>query len=122
MFNYELFRKVVAPEYASMNDADIDLFNVEAELEISESFFGDLYPRVWCLVTAHIISMSKRSLAGSNGAGSAEIKKIKVGDLEREFNVSSDAKVATDPYNLTSYGKEYKRLRGKVVKAPRYVC
>ena len=119
MLNYDLFRVVVAPEYAALSNATLDIFAAEAELEVSVKAFGKRYPRAVALITAHLINMSKRSEDGSSSS-SGELKKIKVGDLEREFAVSSDSK-SSGSYNLTTYGKEFLRLRKQSLMGPKFV-
>ena len=120
MLNYDLFRVVVAPEYAALSNATLDIFAAEAEIEISVKAFGKRYPRAVALITAHLINMSKRSEDGSSSS-SGELKKIKVGDLEREFAVSSADSKSNGSYNLTTYGKEFLRLRKQSLMGPKFV-
>lgn len=116
MINLELFRKVVAIEFAAMTDDDITMFSNEAEIELSEKVFGSRYPRAVCLITAHLISMSK--LNSASGAVNP-LKRTKVGDLEREYAVSVEGQ--NDSFNLTPYGKEFVRLRRQILMTPRFV-
>lgn len=117
--NYELFRKVVAPEYADKTDAELDLFAAEAECEVSQKKWGCRYDRAVALITAHLIAMSERSSSNGN-AGTGQLKKVKVGQLEREFDVGSGTS-SDDSYNLTIYGKEFIRIRKQVLKGPIFV-
>lgn len=116
--NYELFRTVVAPEFAAKADADLDVFAEEAELEISEKAFKKLYPRAVALITAHLIKMSE--LSNSPNGSTGELKKVKVGDISREYAVG-ESQADGDTYALTVYGKEYLRLRSKLLKTPMFV-
>lgn len=114
--NLVLFRTVVAPEFAAMTDPEITAFGDEAEIELSEKAFGNRYPRAVCLITAHLIAMSK--LKSASGAVNP-LKRTKVGDLEREYAVSVEGQ--NDSFNLTPYGKEFVRLRRQVLMTPRFV-
>ena len=120
MLNYELFRKVVAPEYADMLDADLDPFASEAECEIAKSKWGCRYDRAVALITAHLIAISKRPEGFGGNAATGELKKVKVGDLEREFQSSSSNDDSA--YGLTIYGKEFIRIRKQILKGPIFVC
>jgi len=120
MLNYNLFRIVVAPEYAAMSNGELDVFATEAEIEVSKKTFGKHHPRALALITAHLINMSKRSADGSSST-TGELKKVKVGDLEREFAVNAADAKSGGSYNLTTYGKEFIRIRKQVLKGPKFV-
>lgn len=122
MLNYDLFRKVVAPEFSDVNtypNSTLDLFAAEAECEVSATAWGCRYDRAVALITAHLISMSKKSSEGGSG-GTGQIKKVKVGQLEREYDVGSGSD-SSNSYNLTVYGKEFLRLRKQILKGPIFV-
>ena len=118
-FNEILFKTVVAPEFKTKTLAQLTPFIDEAELEVSEKKWGKFHPRAWGLMTAHLQKMFDISKNGQSSGGNAQIKKTKVGKLEREFAVS-DSK-SNDTLQLTIYGKEYKRLRKKIIKGPLFV-
>lgn len=115
-----LFRTVVAPEFAAKTDGEIELFQSEAEIEISEKKFLSRYPRAVALMTAHLMVMSDRSIAKKASSGQGPLKKTKVGQLEREFAVSTSDK-SNESILLTDYGKEFIRLRKQVLKGPLFV-
>lgn len=122
MLNYELFRKVVAPEYADKTDAELDLFANEAECEVSESKWGCKYDRAVALITAHLIAMSERAKnSGTGSSGTGQLTKVKVGQLERTFDAGSDVEKKDGSYNLTIYGKEFIRIRKQLLKGPIFV-
>lgn len=120
MIDLALFRVVVAPEFAAMTDDQINLFGTEAEIEVAERIFGPRYPRACCLITAHLIAMAKKAekLGGVNSTG--QVIKTKVGDLERQYSNDS-MNGAVNSYDLTSYGKEFKRLRQQCLMTPLFV-
>jgi len=118
--NYDLFRKVVAPEYASKSNDTLDLFAGEAEKEIAVSKWGNKYDRAVALITAHLIAMSERAEKLGNSA-TGQLKRTKVGQLEREFGAGSNTNDSGNPYDLTIYGKEFLRLRKQVLKGPVFV-
>ena len=120
MLNYDLFRKVVAPEYASMIDADLDVFAAEAEIEVSLKAFGKFYDRAVALITAHLIAMSERYKTMGGNSATGQLSKTKVGDLERQFLSSGDSG-KNGSYDLTTYGTEFIRIRKKVLMGPKFV-
>ena len=101
-----MFRKVVAKEYASRSDEDLNLFASEAALELNSEIFGDLYPRCLCLLTAHLIFVSERSAELTGVMESA-----KAGNVENKWKVAE----TNHDYSLSKYGQEYLRLRKQVV-------
>ena len=119
IFDYNLFRIVVAPEYADESDDTLDLFSAESALEVSETVWGKFHPRAWCLMTAHLLKMRDISVNGQSSTAQNQIKKTKVGDLEREYAVPENKK--TDSLSLTIYGQELKRLSKKVLTTPLFV-
>jgi hypothetical protein len=124
-FNIDLFKKVVAPEFEPREDLEIKLFADEAYLELSESVWGKRHPRAWCLITAHMMKLAEKTKAdgGDSSTGSVnELKRVKVGDLEREYAVPGKSNTNdADTYGLTLYGKEFLRLRKQVLMTPMFV-
>jgi len=121
--NYELFRVVVAPEYASKTDAILDLFAAEAECEIALAKWGKKYDRAVALITAHLIAMSERAKnSGTGTAGTGVVRKVKVGQLEREFDNGNGSEGSNEgSYDLTIYGKEFVRLKKQLLIGPIFV-
>lgn len=118
-FDKNLFDKLIAPEFAAIAINDLQIFIDAAELEVSVKKWGKYHPRAWGLMTAHLKKMFDISNTGQASSGNAQLKKVKVGDLEREFAVSETKN--KDTLELTIYGKEYIRLRKKILKAPIFV-
>lgn len=119
IFDETLFKTVVAPEFSSKTTTDLALFVSEALLEVSPTKWGKWHPRGWALMTAHLLKMQEVSASGQASGGNAQLKKTKVGNLEREFAVSQN--IEGDTLDLTIYGKELKRLRKRFLKAPLFV-
>lgn len=120
--NYDLFRTVVAPEFAAKADNELDPFASEAEIEVSQKAFGKRYDRAVALITAHLIVMSQKKSGNGGGAGATgEVESTKVGQLSRKFNVESSMTERGGSYNLTHYGKEFLRLRKQILKSPIFV-
>lgn len=110
--NLNLFRKVVAPDYAHRSDEDIQLFATEAQNELDEEAFGDLFPRALCLITAHLIFVSDRKPEIVGVVDSA-----RVGQLENRW--SNSDRLDQDPgYVISKYGREFLRLRKQAVVSP----
>ena len=113
-----LFDTVVAPEYAAKTDEQIEPFADEAELEVAPSKWGKFEPRGLALMTAHLMKMADISTAKASQSSGSRIKKVKVGDLAREYQ---DAKKGDDTLDLTTYGEEFKRLRKRILKGPIFI-
>ena len=116
--NATLFRTVVAPEYAAKTDDELEPFAAEAELEIAPSKWGKFEPRALALMTAHLLKMGDISAAKATQSSGSRIKKTKVGDLSREYQMSGKN---DDSLDLTTYGEELKRLRKRILKGPIFV-
>lgn len=120
MLNYDLFRLVVAPEYAAKTNNELDVFANEAEIEITVKVWKTRYDRGVALITAHLIAMSERPSNMGGNSATGQLIKTKVGDLERQFGkASNDGKNGS--YDLTTYGAEFLRLRRQVLKGPVFV-
>lgn len=111
-FDHDLFRDVVAKEYTAMEDADIDKFSQAALNEISEEFFGDLFARAWCNLTAHLIFLSDKE-----SQESGVLDKYKAGNIEKQF-MNQSRNSFDYSYEISSYGREYIRLRSLCPTTP----
>ena len=116
--NEHLFKVVVAPEFA--NEPNLDLFATEAECEVNINVWGCRYDRAVALITAHLIAMSKKSNGMGGSSVTGQLRKVKVGDLERDFASGSTAD-KNGSYDLTTYGAEFLRIRKQVLKGPRFI-
>jgi len=104
------------PEFSSVSDARIQLFIDDAELEVDETRWGDLYDKGVSYLTAHLLTIGE-STAGQTGGtvgGVAPIGSQNIGDVSVSWRHSSliDDKVAY--MNSTTYGQEYYRLMRRV--------
>lgn len=116
---YSLFRLVVAPEFKDRDDTEIDAYAAEAKNEITEFAWGKRYPRAIALLVAHMMSVGKKAeLEGSTGG---QVKRVKVGDLEREFNVPSLGSKNLSEDEQTRYIVELLRLRKQLVITPQFI-
>ncbi len=116
MLNYDLFKVVVAPEFAGKSNSTLDLFAAQAEIQITEKVWLTRYDMGVAYLTAHMITMADRNARSGGNKVTGELRKTKVGNLEREYAV--DDKNSDGAYNLTSYGKEFIRLRKQLVIGP----
>jgi hypothetical protein len=97
------------PEFDSVTDARVQLFIDDAELEVDEDRWGDLYDKGVCYLTAHLLYIAEQSSAGQ-GEGGGPLSTKTVGDVSLSFGsyLTADSKAAV--FNSTSYGQEYYRL------------
>ena len=64
--------KIRYPEFDSVDDVTVDRFIADAEQELAEACWGDLYERGVFALAAHFLSLDqKRQAAGSGGNGEA---------------------------------------------------
>lgn len=100
-------------EFASTSDARVQVYIDDAELEMNEAQWGDLYDRGLSALTAHLLSIADKN-AASGGAGTSLPGKVlgrSVGSVSTQFVGSTITKSTTVDYFLsTSYGTDYWRL------------
>lgn len=97
-------------EFASTDSSLITRKIAEAQARISESVYGALYDQAVMYLTAHLLAVQ-----ASGGSGSGPVKRIKVGDLEREYATPTSA--SSYDGATTSYWKEFKDISSRVAKA-----
>jgi hypothetical protein len=116
--DYDLFRNVVAPEYATKTNEELDPFAEQAEIEITDSVWKTRYDRGVALLTAHLIKVSELYQSQGGTSSSGQLVETKVGDLRRKF---AENKQSNGSYNLSTYGSEFLRLRKQVLMGPIFV-
>ena len=97
------------PEFDSVNDSRIQIFIDDAELELDEGRWGDLYDKGLSYLTAHLLYMGEQS-AGGSGAGLGPLSTKSIGDVSVSFGSYLAADNDANSFNSTSYGQEYYRL------------
>ena len=110
----------MAPEFAGLVDPSIidpiPALVILAELEVKADFWKDKTDHGVALLVAHMVAMGKKGGSGSNIGG---VKKLKVGQMEKEFaTVNTESLKAIES---TSYGLEFVRIRRTLVKSPFFV-
>lgn len=101
-------------------DAKLD----EARLQVKESVWGDRWDLGVSYLAAHLILLQKSaqgsSISGSRTVVSGPVTSERVGDLSRSYGTggSSSSTSASQSYDSTSYGREFKRLLGSIVTGP----
>ena len=113
--------KLRYPEFQAVSDALIQLVLDDAIGDVGDTWVEKDRARAQMLLTAHILTMEGepgRSEAGAAGAaaGTGQVKRDKVGDVETEFATpsSSGAGGSTlSSYGQTFYGQQYLELLRK---------
>lgn len=99
---------VIAPEFAfpAISASDFAAVLGDVLLEINVTFWGSqqMADRVTKYLVAHTLAMAHPELSGP-GPVSSET----VGEVSRSYAVGAPRE--PDTYDMTRYGKEYKRLR-----------
>jgi len=99
------------PELASVDENFYNTAKSSAELRVDLNVWGSKSDEGIKLLTAHIISLS--DISGSFG----QLKRSKVGDLEREYSGISDL------YGpVTIYYTEFCRLKSTLLISPFFIC
>lgn len=97
----------IAPELEGQ-EPRITIFIEYAKLDVAESVWRPKANLAVALLTAHMLTV-----LNGNGIGGETTKK-KLGDMEIEFSASK----SDDSLNMSSYGKEFLRLRKGLVLTP----
>lgn len=94
-------------EFASVEDTRVQLFIDDAELEMSESAWGNIYDKGLAYLTAHLLTISDLTASGNSGSLNALASRAVDGVSESFATPTMD-----DNNNIasTSYGQEYARL------------
>ena len=93
----EIFR-MIASEFASMTDEDVQKWLDLAAEFIDQETFGDKYDSAVAYYAAHLIKVE----SGNGTAGAIEEKKV--GDLRIKYHQGNEALMG---FNTTSYGQQY---------------
>lgn len=104
---YDLIQRY--PEFEKVDDEKIDLFLLDAQMEISPSRWGKLYQRGVLALAAHLLCLSLWTTQ-SNGAANRNLASENAGELSVSYAVPTLTGTDAD-YQLTAYGQEYLRLR-----------
>ena len=97
------------PEFEKVDYEKIDLFLLDAQMEISPSRWGKLYQRGVLALTAHLLRLNQLSTE-SQGEANRPLASESVGELSASYQPSTLTGTNAD-YQLTAYGQEYLRLR-----------
>lgn len=101
----------IAPELKSFiddNSCVVDLILADVASEVRQSVFGSKQERAQRYLAAHYLTLSNP--ATSSGS-SGPVTKEKVGDVEKSYGDSSNAKGAQIGLSETSYGRTYLQIR-----------
>lgn len=98
---------VIAPELASVSPGDFAAVLSDVLLETNNlSFWGSqqMQDRVTKLLVAHTLAIAHPELAGP-----AAVNMQRVGEITQSYAIAAPRD--PDQYDVTRWGKEYKRLR-----------
>lgn len=98
----------LAPEFAAVDSGRIDRLVSIAILQVNASRWLTKTDLGVAYLVCHMLK-----LAANFGSGVVTSKKI--GDLQVDYAVVG---ANTDPYSLTSYGIEFKRIRASIMAGP----
>lgn len=101
------------PEFSAIDDSRIQFFLDDAELEVGEAAWGDLYEKGVMLLAAHFLQLELERLDDDSSGSSTEnrVTSKKVGDVQVNFARATASDASEDWYLQTSYGAEYLRLK-----------
>jgi hypothetical protein len=102
------------PEFAVVSDTLVGLVLNEAIAQVGETWLERDRARAQMLLAAHNLTIEgepERSKTGHASAGTGNVKRIKVGDVETEFaSRSSSSGGSIGPHGETSYGQQFAAL------------
>lgn len=109
--------KIVAPEFGTMSDDDIQTWIDLAEPYVSKRVFGKLYNQAIAYLAAHFMKMSGLGDTSTGTVGdSMRVASVSEGNTSVSFNTSLYSGNGADAeLNLTVYGMSYKRIRSMCV-------
>ena len=103
--------KIRYPEFDSVADATVEMFIADAEQELSEECWGDLYERGVFALAAHFLYLDQqRQAAGSGGGIVAPAQSRSIGDVSWSFALNTVDSNGDQYYGSTQYGQEFMRL------------
>lgn len=109
--------KLVAPEFSTMSDNDIQTWIDLAEPYVSKKVFGKFYNQAIAYLAAHFMKMSGLGDTSTGTVGdSMRVASVSEGNTSVSFNTSLySGNEADAELNLTVYGMSYKRIRSMCV-------
>lgn len=109
--------KLIAPEFKTTSDDDIQTWIDLAEPYVSEKVFGKLYTQALAYLAAHLMKMSGLGDTSTGTVGdSMRVASVSEGNTSVSFNTSLYAGNGADAeLSLTIYGMGYKRIRSMCV-------
>lgn len=97
------------PEFEKVDEEKIDLFLLDATMEVSQARWGKLYQRGVLALAAHLLRLSLWTTQGGGGAN-RNLAAESAGELSVTYATPTLTGTDAD-YQLTAYGQEYLRLR-----------
>lgn len=102
--------KVRFPEFASVDDARIQLFIDDSVIILNPTYWGNRYDIGICYYTAHLLAVGIKSEAGSSNSTGA-ISSKSVDGVSISYAMSAPKNDADSFLNSTQYGQRYLTLR-----------
>lgn len=114
--NKPLFRALTEfTDVVAYPDATLDVIAAEASKLMSADKWGDKADLGLVYLTAHMLSISKRS-----GGAAGSVTSERVGDLAKSYG-SSAAGSGSHDLDQTSYGKQYRGLAERLPCRPLHI-
>ena len=109
--------KLIASEFKTMKDEDIEPWIELAEPYVSEKIFGKFYNQALAYLTAHLMKTSGLGDTSTGTVGdSLRVASVSEGNTSVSFNTSLYSSAEGDSeLNLTVYGIGFKRIRSMCV-------
>jgi hypothetical protein len=102
--------KIRYPEFDSVEDTRIDLYISDADTELSESCFGDLYERAVFALAAHFLALDIARQDSGSGGMTAPLQSRSIGDVSWSHAIASVDSAGDQYLGSTQYGQEFMRL------------
>lgn len=110
--------RIVAPEFAEVEDVAVMLQIEFCKDFVSESKFGNFYGKVMAYYTAHMMKIY--NVADENGSESGMLTAggvvmEKEGDLQRQYSQAESSQSIDDMLKKTMYGRMFLQIRAMCI-------
>ncbi len=112
--------KIRFPEFDTVDNARVDLFIGDSVIMLNETYWGDKYDLGLYYLTAHYLSLSIKSGAGSPFSGSGPIASRSVDGTSVAYAVAASDDEWKNYLLRTTYGQRYLALV-KTLGVPAFV-
>lgn len=105
--------KLIAPQLKTFIDAEVATVNLilsDVAGEVTQTQYGGKEEKAQRYLAAHALTLIEAGSSGGSSSTSGPLKRVKVGQEEREYSDGSDF-LGKNRLDETVYGREFNRIR-----------